>query len=47
MSQDELAKKISIHALGFGSYEKSEVKFIGEKAAKIAEALNVSLFKVI
>ncbi len=43
MSQDEIAKKIGVHAPVIGRYERSEVKPSIEVAVKIAEALNVSL----
>lgn len=43
MSQYNLAKKIGVHVPVIGSYEISEVKPSIEVAAKIAEALNVSL----
>ncbi len=43
ISQDDLAKKIGVHAPVIGRYERSEVKPSIEVAVKIAEALNVSL----
>jgi transcriptional regulator with XRE-family HTH domain len=43
MSQDDLAKKIGVHAPVIGRYERSEVKPSIEVAVKIADALNVSL----
>jgi transcriptional regulator with XRE-family HTH domain len=43
ISQDELAKKIGVHAPVIGRYERGEVKPSIEVAVKIAEALNVSL----
>ena len=43
ISQDELAKKIGMHAPVIGRYERSEVKPSIEVAVKIAEALNISL----
>lgn len=43
MSQDELAKVIGVHAPVIGRYEREEVKPSIETAAKIAEALGVSL----
>lgn len=43
MSQNELAKKIGVHAPVIERYERSEVKSTIEVAAKIAEALIVSL----
>jgi transcriptional regulator with XRE-family HTH domain len=43
ISQDELAKKIGAHAPIIGRYERDEVKPSVEIAAKIAEALEVSL----
>ena len=43
ISQDELAKTIGVHAPIIGRYERGEVKPSIEMAAKIAEALKVSL----
>ena len=43
LSQDELAKKIGVHAPVIGRYERSEVKPSIEVAVKIADALSVSL----
>lgn len=43
ISQDELAKAIGAHAPVIGRYERSEVKPSVEVAAKMAEALGVSL----
>jgi len=43
ISQDELAKKIGVHAPIIGRYEREEVKPSIEIATKIAEALEVSL----
>lgn len=43
ISQDELAKAIGAHAPVIGRYERSEVKPSVEVAAKVAEALGVSL----
>ena len=43
MTQDDLAKKIGVHAPVIGSYERSEVKPSNEVVVKISEALNVSL----
>lgn len=42
-SQDELAKAIGVHAPVIGRYERDEVKPSIEVAAKIAQALGVSL----
>ena len=43
ISQDELAKKIGVHAPVIGRYERNEVKPSIEVATKIADALAVSL----
>jgi transcriptional regulator with XRE-family HTH domain len=43
VSQDELAKRIGVHAPIIGRYERNEVKPSIEVAAKIAEAIGVSL----
>lgn len=43
ISQDALAKKISQHGAVIGRYERDEVKPSIEIAAKIADALDVSL----
>lgn len=43
ISQDEIAKKIGVHAPVIGRYERGEVKPSIEVAVKIAEALNVPL----
>ncbi|TAL42024.1 MAG: XRE family transcriptional regulator [Chitinophagaceae bacterium] len=43
VSQDELAKAIGVHAPVIGRYERNEVKPSIEVAAKMAEALKVSL----
>jgi transcriptional regulator with XRE-family HTH domain len=43
LSQENLAKKIGVHAPVIGRYERSEVKPSIEMAAKIAEALNISI----
>lgn len=43
LSQDDLAKKIGVHAPVIGRYERSEVKPSIEVAVNIADALNVSL----
>lgn len=43
ISQDELAKKLSVHGAVIGRYERDEVKPSIEMAAAIAEALEVSL----
>jgi transcriptional regulator with XRE-family HTH domain len=43
ISQDELAKTIGVHAPVIGRYERDEVKPSIEVAAKIAQALGVSL----
>lgn len=43
ISQEELAKKLDVHAPIIGRYERNEVKPSIEVAAKIAEALGVSL----
>jgi transcriptional regulator with XRE-family HTH domain len=43
LSQENLAKKIGVHAPVIGRYERSEVKPSIEMAVKIAEALEVSL----
>ncbi len=43
MSQDDLVKKIGVHAPVIGRYERSEVKPSIEVAVKIAEAFEVSL----
>ena len=43
ISQDELAKKIGVHAPVIGRYERNEVKPSIEVATKIADALEVSL----
>ncbi|GEM53742.1 hypothetical protein EB1_35320 [Empedobacter brevis NBRC 14943 = ATCC 43319] len=43
ISQEELAKKIGVHAPIIGRYEREEVKPSIEMAVKIAQALEVSL----
>ena len=43
ISQEELAKRLSVHAPIIGRYERGEVKPSVEIAAKIAKALDVSL----
>lgn len=43
ISQDELAKKLGVHAPIIGRYERNEVKPSIEMATKIAEVLQVSL----
>ncbi len=43
VSQDELAKKLGVHAPVIGRYERGEVKPSIETAARMAEALGVSL----
>lgn len=43
VSQDELAKKLGIHAPVIGRYERGEVKPSIETAARMAGALGVSL----
>lgn len=43
VSQDEMAKMLGVHAPIIGRYERGEVKPSIEVAAKIAEALGVSL----
>ena len=43
VSQEELAKRLGVHAPIIGRYERGEVKPSVEVAAKIAEALEVSL----
>ena len=43
VSQDDLAKAIGVHAPVIGRYERNEVKPSIEVAAKMAEALQVSL----
>lgn len=43
VSQDELAKMLGVHAPIIGRYERGEVKPSIEVAAKIADALDVSL----
>ncbi len=43
ISQDELAKKVGVHAPVIGRYERDEVKPSIETALKIAQALEVSL----
>jgi len=43
MSQEELAKKLGIHAPLIGRYERDEVKPSIEVASNIANALNISL----
>lgn len=43
MSQEELAKLLGVHSPIVGRYERGEVKPSIEMAAKIAEALGVSL----
>lgn len=43
ISQDELAKKLGVHAPVIGRYERGEVKPSIEVATKIADALEVSL----
>ncbi|MFN0082706.1 MAG: helix-turn-helix domain-containing protein [Ferruginibacter sp.] len=42
-SQDELAKKVGIISITIGRYERDEINPSVDTAAKIAEALNVSL----
>ena len=43
MSQEELAKSVNVHGAVIGRYERDEVKPSIEMAAKIADALEVSL----
>jgi len=43
ISQEELAGKIGVHAPIIGRYERNQVKPSVEVAARIAEALSVSL----
>lgn len=43
LSQSELAKMVGIHANVLGRYERSEARPFVEMAAKLAEALQVSL----
>lgn len=43
MSQEDLAKKLDVHAPIIGRYERGEVKPSIEVAAKLAQALGVSL----
>lgn len=43
VSQEELAKKLGVHAPIIGRYERNEVKPSVEVAAKIADALDISL----
>lgn len=43
ISQEELAKKIGVHAPIIGRYEREEVKPSIEMAVKIANALEISL----
>ena len=43
VSQEELAKRLGVHAPIIGRYERGEVKPSVEVAAKIADALGVSL----
>jgi len=43
ISQDELAKKVGTIAVTIGRYERNEIKPSIDIAAKIAEALEVSL----
>jgi len=43
VSQEELAKRLGVHAPIIGRYERNEVKPSIEVAANIAEALGVSL----
>ena len=43
MSQEELAKLLGVHSPIVGRYERGEVKPSIEVAAKIAEALGISL----
>lgn len=43
MSQSELAKKVGIHSNVLGRYERGEARPFVEMAAKLAEALDVSL----
>lgn len=43
ISQDDLAKRIGVHAPVIGRYERGEVKPSIEVATKIADALEVSL----
>jgi transcriptional regulator with XRE-family HTH domain len=43
ISQDELAKKIGVHAPVIGRYERGEVKPSIDVAVNIAEALDTSL----
>jgi transcriptional regulator with XRE-family HTH domain len=43
MSQDELAKKIGVHAPVIGRYERNEVKPSIEVAVKLANELEVSV----
>ncbi len=43
ISQEELARKLGVHAPIIGRYERDEVKPSVEVATKIAEALEVSL----
>ena len=42
-SQDELAKKVGIISITIGRYERDEINPSVDTAAKIADALNVSL----
>lgn len=43
LSQDELGKNVGVHGAVIGRYERGEVKPSIEVAAKIAQALEVSL----
>ena len=43
VSQEELAKQIGVHGPIIGRYERNEVKPSIEVAAKIAQALSISL----
>lgn len=43
VSQDDLAKKLGVHAPVIGRYERGEVKPSIETAARMADALGVSL----
>lgn len=43
VSQDDLAKRLGVHAPVIGRYERGEVKPSIETAARMAEALGVSL----